>query len=98
MKDTANLNLITTEGGQQYVIDHLDQVALGILSNENTGSNPAFIPTTYSVYKTVTEQEFLLEITHYDNEEDILRTNYKIISGTEAVPYLDNGSLNVLLH
>lgn len=98
MKDTANLNLITTESGQQYVIDHLDQVALGVLSNEGTNSNPAFIPTTYSVYKTVTENEYLLEITQYDNEEDVLRTSYKVISGTEVLPYLDNGSLNVLMH
>lgn len=98
MKDTTHLNLITTDRGQQYVIDHLDQVALGIVNNAGTTSNPAFIPSTYSVYKTVVDQKYLLEITQYDSDEDILDTTYKLISEEEAVPYLDNGNLNVLFY
>ncbi len=98
MKDTTQLNLITTDCGQQYVIDHLDQVALGILTNEGTTSNPAFIPTTYSVYKTVNETEYLLEVTQYDSDQDTLETTYKLISEEEAVPYLDNGNQNVLFY
>lgn len=98
MKETTNLHLITTDCGQQYVIDHLDQVALGILDNDGTASNPAFIPATYSVYKTVTDNEYLVEITQYDSDEDILYTNYKLVSEVEATPYLENGNLNVLLY
>lgn len=98
MKVTTNLNLITTDCGQQYVIDHLDQVALGILDTGGNISNPAFIPTTYSLYKTILEEEFILEITQYDNDQDILHTTYKLILGEEATPYLENGNLNLMLY
>ncbi|MDQ3290713.1 MAG: hypothetical protein M3Q05_05420 [Bacteroidota bacterium] len=98
MKDTTQLNLITTDGGQQYVIDHLDQVALGILSTEENTSNPAFIPTTYSVYKTVIENEYLLEVTQYNSDEDTLSTTYRLISEEEAEPYFDNGNQNLLFY
>ncbi|PSR54364.1 hypothetical protein AHMF7605_13010 [Adhaeribacter arboris] len=80
------------------MIDHLDQVALGILTNDDTTSNPGFIPTTYSVYKTVMVNEYLLEITQYDSDEDTLNTSYKLISDEEAVPYLENGNQNVLFY
>lgn len=98
MKDTTSLNLITTDCGQHYVIEHLDQVALGILSSSGTHSNPAFIPTTYSLYKTVTKHEYLLEVTEYDSDQDVLNTTYRLISELEATPYFDNGNLNVLFY
>jgi hypothetical protein len=98
MKDTTSLNLVTTDCGQHYVIDHLDQVALGILSTEGANSNPAFIPTTYSLYRTVTGHKYLLEVTQYDYDEDVLNTSYKLISEMEAVPYFDNGNSNVLFY
>lgn len=98
MKDTTYLNLITTNCGRHYVIDHLDQVALGIINNTAATSNPDFIPTTYSVYRTVDPNEYLLEITEYDSAEDTLDTVYKIVSAAEAMPYLDNGNLNVLFY
>lgn len=98
MKETTYLNLITTTCGRHYVIDHLDQVALGIVSDTNAASNPAFIPTTYSVYKTVVDNEYLLEITQYDNDEDTLDTTYRVISEEEALPYLDNGNANIIFY
>ncbi|QNF31638.1 hypothetical protein HUW51_02445 [Adhaeribacter swui] len=98
MKETTFLNLITTNTGQQYVIDHLDQVALGIVSNTSATSNPAFIPTTYSVYKTIIADEYLLEITQYNSDEDTLHTSYQVISEEEALPYLDNGNTNMLFY
>jgi hypothetical protein len=98
MKETTSLNLITTNCGRHYVIDHLDQVALGIVNNTSTTSNPAFIPTTYSVYKTVIDQEYLLEITQYDNDEDTLDTTYSVITEEEALPYLDNGTANIIFY
>ncbi|QMU30102.1 hypothetical protein [Adhaeribacter radiodurans] len=98
MKDTTQLNLITTDSGELYVVDHLDQVALGILANDDATSNPAFIPTTYSVYRTVMENEYLLEITKYNSDEDTLNTTYKLIPEEEVTPYLDNGNHNVLFY
>lgn len=98
MKETTYLNLITTNCGRHYVIDHLDQVALGIVSDTNTTSNPAFIPTTYSVYKTVIDSEYLLEITKYDNDQDTLETTYRVITEEEAFPYLDNGNSNQIFY
>ena len=98
MKETTYLNLINTTCGRHYVIDHLDQVALGIVSDTRTTSNPAFIPTTYSVYKTVVASEYLLEITKYDDDEDILDTTYQVITEQEALPYLDNGNANIIFY
>ncbi|RDC62067.1 hypothetical protein [Adhaeribacter pallidiroseus] len=98
MKETTYLNLITTTCGRHYVIDHLDQVALGIVNNTSITSNPAFIPTTYSLYKTVVDNEYLLEITQYDSDEDILDTSYQVISEEEALSYLDNGNANIIFY
>lgn len=98
MKETTFLNLITTTCGRHYVIDHLDQVALGIVNNNTSDSNPAFIPTTYSVYKTVVEDEYLLEITQYNSDEDSLHTSYQVISEEEALPYFDNGTSNLIFY
>lgn len=98
MTDKKNLNLITTECGKQYVVDFLDQVALGIIdSAEEYTGNALFIPPTYSLYKTVSE-EYLLEITQFNTTTHLLETSYKIIDGREAAPFLENGTLNVLLH
>jgi len=92
-----NLNLITTECGKQYVIDFLDQVALGIFDSEEYKQNSLFIPPTYSLYKTMAE-EYILEITQYHSKSNSLKTRYQIISSEEAGIYLEKGSLNVLLH
>ena len=97
MTDKKNLNLITTECGKQYVIDFLDQVALGIIDSGEYTRNSLFIPPTYSLYKTVSE-EFLLEITRFNTASHSLETTYKLISEEEATPFLENGTLNVLLH
>ena len=97
MADMNNLNLITTECGQQYVLDFLDQVALGIIDSEEYKHNSLFIPPTYSLYKTVAD-EYILEITHYHSKSNSLKTRYQILSIEEAGTYLENGSLNVLLH
>ncbi|MGV3641549.1 MAG: hypothetical protein ACO1NZ_13575 [Adhaeribacter sp.] len=97
MATKNNLNLITTECGRQYVVDHLDQVALGIVASNEFSRNPLFIPPTYSLYKTV-GREYLLEVTHYQPENHALQTNYRLIPETEAVGYLENGNLNPLLH
>jgi len=92
-----NLNLITTECGQQYVLDFLDQVALGIIDSEEYKHNSLFIPPTYSLYKTVAD-EYILEITHYHSKSNSLKTQYQIISNEEADTYLEKGTLNVLLY
>ena len=92
-----NLNLITTDCGRQYIIDHLDQVALGIIASDEFSQNSLFIPPTYSLYKT-TSEDFLLEVTHYDARSHSLATTYKLLLKEEAASYIENGSLNVLLH
>ncbi|MGV3586146.1 MAG: hypothetical protein ACO1OF_04020 [Adhaeribacter sp.] len=97
MKDKNNLNLITTECGKQYVIDYLDQVALGIINTEEHTRNALFIPPTYSLYKTVSE-EYLLEITRFNTRTHLLNTTYRLITPEEAAPFLENGNINVLLH
>lgn len=97
MVDKNNLNLITTACGKQYVIDFLDQVALGIVDSEEFKQNTLFIPPTFSLYKTVSE-EYLLEITHYNPKTNSLSTRYQLISDEEANSYLAKGSMNVLLH
>ncbi|MGV3503785.1 MAG: hypothetical protein ACO1O1_08755 [Adhaeribacter sp.] len=97
MANKNNLNLITTECGRQYVVDYLDQVALGIVDSDEFSRNALFIPPTYSLYKTV-GQEYLLEITHFQPESHALQTSYRLIPETEAGAYLENGNLNPLLH
>ena len=97
MTDKNNLNLITTECGKQYVIDYLDQVALGIINTEEPTRNALFIPPTYSLYKTVSA-EYLLEITRFNTRTHLLNTSYRVITAEEAAPFLENGSINVLLH
>jgi hypothetical protein len=97
MAEKDNLNLITTECGKHYVIDFLDQVALGIIQSEEYTRNPLFIPPTYSLYKTVSD-DFLLEITRFNAATHLLDTSYKLISEKEAAPFLENGNLNVLMH
>lgn len=97
MATMNNLNLITTDCGKQYVIDFLDQVALGIIDSEEFAHNSLFIPPTYSLYKTVSE-DYLLEITHYNPKTNALATTYKVVAGADAATYLENGNLNVLLH
>jgi len=96
MTDKNNLTLITTECGQQYVVDYLDQVALGIIDSEKYTTNPLFIPPTYSLYKTISD-EFLLEITRFNTTTHLLDTSYKLITAEQAVPFLENGRINVLL-
>ncbi len=98
MAANNNLNLITTECGRQYIIDFLDQVALGIVDSAEYQHNTLFIPPTYSLYRTVLEEEFLLEITHFNAKTNGLSTSYKIIPEHEAGTYLENGTLNVLMH
>ena len=93
----SKLNLITTECGRQFIIDYLDQVALGIIDSEKYSQNSLFIPPTYSLYKTV-KQDYLLEITRFNTRTHLLETTYRLIPETEANTYLENGSLNVLLH
>ncbi|PIQ21209.1 MAG: hypothetical protein COW65_10465 [Cytophagales bacterium CG18_big_fil_WC_8_21_14_2_50_42_9] len=95
MADMNNLNLITTECGKQYIIDFLDQVALGILDSEEYKHNSLFIPPTYSLYKTITE-EYILEITHFHAKSNSLKTRYRVLSNEDAGSYLENGSLNLL--
>lgn len=97
MTDKNNLNLITTECGKQYVVDYLDQVALGIIDTEEHTRNSLFIPPTYSLYKTISN-DYLLEITRFNTKTHLLNTSYKLISPTEATPFLENGNINVLLH
>lgn len=97
MIDKNSLNLITTECGRQYVIDFLDQVALGIIDSEEFQHNTLFIPPTYSLYKTISN-EYLLEMTHYNSKTNSLTTRYRLITEHDATPYLENGSINVLLH
>jgi hypothetical protein len=97
MANKNNLNLITTECGRQYVVDYLDQVALGIVHSEAFTQNPLFIPPTYSLYKTVSA-DFLLEITHFQPTTNSLKTSYRLIPESEAGVYLENGNLNPLLH
>jgi hypothetical protein len=97
MTDKKNLNLITTDCGQQYVIDFLDQVALGIIDSAEYTGNSLFIPPTFSLYKTVSG-EYLLEITQFNTTTHLLETSYKLIDEREATPFLENGTLNVLLH
>lgn len=97
MANTNNLNLITTECGRQYVVDYLDQVALGIVAGDEFTRNPLFIPPTYSLYRTV-GQEYLLEITRVQRKTNSLKTSYRLIPESEAGIYLENGSLNPLLH
>lgn len=96
MVDKKNLNLVTTECGKQYVIDYLDQVALGILDSEEFKQNALFIPPTFSLYKTVSE-EYLLEITHFNTKTNSLSTRYQLIAKSKADTYLANGGMNVLL-
>lgn len=97
MADMNNLNLITTECGKQYVIDFLDQVALGIVDSEEFKQNSLYIPPTYSLYKTISD-EYLLEITHYHSQSNSLKTKYQLLSSEDAGSYLEKGSLNVLLY
>jgi len=97
MADMNNLNLITTECGKHYVLDFLDQVALGIIDSEEYKQNSLFIPPTYSLYKTITD-EYILEITHYHSKSNSLKTRYQVISNEEADTYLEKGTLNVLLY
>jgi hypothetical protein len=97
MAENKNLNLITTECGRQYVVDHLDQVALGIAHTQEFTQNALFIPPTYSLYKTV-DSDYLLEITHFQAQTHSLKTNYRLIPESEAAIYLENGTLNVLMH
>ena len=97
MATKNNLNLITTNCGQQYVIDYLDQVALGIIDSDEFAHNSLFIPPTYSLYKTVSE-DYLLEITHFNPKTNALETTYKLVAEQDATIYLENGNLNVLLH
>jgi hypothetical protein len=97
MANKNNLNLITTECGRQYIVDYLDQVALGIVNTDEFARNPLFIPPTYSLYKTVSP-EYLLEITHLQSTTNSLQTSYHLIPESEAGHYLENGNLNPLLH
>lgn len=97
MANKNNLNLITTECGRHYVVDHLDQVALGIVQTEAYTQNALFIPPTYSLYRTV-NPEYLLEITHFHAQTNSLKTTYRLIAESEADTYLENGNLNLLLH
>ena len=97
MANKNNLNLITTECGRQYVVDYLDQVALGIVQADAFTQNPLFIPPTYSLYKTV-NPEYLLEITHFQAQTNSLKTSYRLIPESEADTYQENGNLNLLLH
>lgn len=97
MADKNTLTLITTECGKQYIIDYLDQVALGIINSDEQARNALFIPPTYSLYKTVAE-EYLLEITRFNPRTHLLTTSYRLITATEAVPFIENGNINVLLH
>jgi hypothetical protein len=97
MANKNNLNLITTECGRQYVVDYLDQVALGIVHTDEFSRNPLFIPATYSLYKTVSP-DFLLEVTHFQAATNSLETSYRLIPEAEAGVYLENGNMNPLLH
>lgn len=95
---TSKLNLITTECGRHYIVDYLDQVALGIVHTEEFSKNPLFIPPTYALYKTVNQNDYLLEVTHFHSDTQLLKTTYRLIQEPEAGTYLENGNLNPLWH
>ncbi|WP_026461577.1 hypothetical protein [Adhaeribacter aquaticus] len=85
---------IETECGKKFKIDIFDQLALGVLQSEKFLDDPSLVPTTFSLYKTITDL-YLLEITRFDEEKDNLITTYKILSEAEAAPYLDNCYISI---
>lgn len=83
---------IETECGKKFKIDIFDQMAVGVVQCDNFLNDPSFIPSTFSLYKTITGL-YLLETTSLDG--DTLVTKYKILPEQEAAVYLDNCYLNL---
>lgn len=94
MKELALTNIVQTVCGQTFVIDFLDQVALGIYEPEKFAQASAFVPGTFSLYKTATAN-FILETTRYHNSTQRLETTYRLIPDIEAQPLIEAGGANI---
>jgi hypothetical protein len=97
MKELALTNIVQTICGQTYVIDFLDQVALGIFEPEKFTETSTFIPGTFSLYKTAASN-FILETTRYHNPTQRLETTYRLIPEAEARPFIESGGSNIFLN
>lgn len=96
MQDLSASNLIETICGKTFVIDFLDQVALGIYEPGKFEAVSAFIPSTFSVYKTA-GPDFILEITKLEANAQKLITTYQLISAEKAKGFIENGGHDIFV-
>ena len=85
---------IVTECGRRFKIDVFDQMAVGVVQCDDFLKDPTFIPSTFSLYKTITDL-YLLQVTTFNLETDNLETTYKVLPETEVPLYLENCSYNI---
>lgn len=85
---------IETDCGKRLRIDIFDQLAVGVVQCDNFLKDPTFIPSTFSLYKTITGL-YLLQVTTFNLENDNLETSYRILTEAEAMGYLENCYTNI---
>jgi len=91
--DLDYTGFIQTECGKKFKMDVFEQLAGGVIQSDNFLNNPAYVPSTFCLYKTITGL-YLLQTTQLDTENQDLKTSYKLVSEAEAAPYLDNCAIN----
>ena len=85
---------IVTECGRRFKIDVFDQLAVGVVQCDKFLKDPTYIPSTFSLYKTITDL-YLLQVTSFNDIDDTLVTTYKVLPETEVPVYLENCSYNI---
>jgi hypothetical protein len=85
---------IVTECGRRFKIDVFDQLAVGVVQCDEFLKDPTYIPSTFSLYKTITDL-YLLQVTSFNDIDDTLVTTYKVLPETEVPVYLENCSYNI---
>jgi hypothetical protein len=96
MQEFVSTKFIQTNCGKTFLIDFLDQVALGIYAPGKFKETASFIPSTYALYKTATP-DFILEITRYNENSHQLETDYQLLSPDEARNFLETDGANILI-
>lgn len=87
-------NYIETNCGKRIRIDIFDQLAVGVVQCDSFLKDPTFIPSTFSIFKTITGL-YLLQVTTFNQETEDLETSYDLLSETEALVYLENCYTNI---
>jgi hypothetical protein len=83
---------IQTECGKKFKLDVFEQLAAGVVQADHFLSNPAYVPATFALYKTITGL-YLLQTTRVDAGGQHLQTTYQLLPEKEAARYLDNCAL-----